>query len=270
MRSARCTSTSECASSSYGAVASWSRASAGSRLPSATASSSSCAWVRSTAASVRARLGCPRDALRLPRPGRHVHGGGTARRARRRRGRAGAPRVGAGGARRGARRRPDGAMVPLENSVEGSVATTLDELAHGEPLQVVREVLLPVSFACSCGRARRRQTCGSSRRTRTRRRSAVAGCAAPAGRRGRAEPVHRRRGQGGRGGPLRRCGRRTGGGRALRAGRAGRGGAGQRGSGHPLRPGHPARPAAPAHRRRPHRRCSRSSPTTTPARCSRC
>jgi prephenate dehydratase len=41
----------------------------------------------------------------------------------------------------------DGAMVPLENSVEGSVATTLDELASGEPLQVVREVVLPVRFA---------------------------------------------------------------------------------------------------------------------------
>ena len=40
----------------------------------------------------------------------------------------------------------DAAMVPLENSVEGSVATTLDELAGGGPLQVVREVLLPVSF----------------------------------------------------------------------------------------------------------------------------
>jgi prephenate dehydratase len=41
----------------------------------------------------------------------------------------------------------DGSMVPLENSVEGSVATTLDELAHGDPLQVTREVLLPVSFS---------------------------------------------------------------------------------------------------------------------------
>ena len=41
----------------------------------------------------------------------------------------------------------DGAMVPIENSVEGSVATTLDELASGEPLQVVREVVLPVRFA---------------------------------------------------------------------------------------------------------------------------
>ena len=41
----------------------------------------------------------------------------------------------------------DGSMVPLENSVEGSVATTLDELANGDPLQVTREVLLRVSFS---------------------------------------------------------------------------------------------------------------------------
>jgi prephenate dehydratase len=41
----------------------------------------------------------------------------------------------------------DGAMVPLENSVEGSVATTLDELAAGDLLQITREVLLPVRFA---------------------------------------------------------------------------------------------------------------------------
>ena len=40
-----------------------------------------------------------------------------------------------------------GAVVPLENSVEGSVAETLDELAGGDPLQIVREVLLPVTFA---------------------------------------------------------------------------------------------------------------------------
>jgi len=40
-----------------------------------------------------------------------------------------------------------GAVVPLENSVEGSLAETLDELATGDPLQIVREVLLPVSFA---------------------------------------------------------------------------------------------------------------------------
>jgi prephenate dehydratase len=41
----------------------------------------------------------------------------------------------------------DHALVPIENSVEGSVSATLDELATGEPLMVTREVLLPVSFA---------------------------------------------------------------------------------------------------------------------------
>ena len=41
----------------------------------------------------------------------------------------------------------DGAMVPLENSVEGSVAVTLDALAVGEPLVIAREVVLPVSFS---------------------------------------------------------------------------------------------------------------------------
>ena len=41
----------------------------------------------------------------------------------------------------------DGALVPLENSVEGSVSTTLDQLASGDPLHITREVLLPVTFA---------------------------------------------------------------------------------------------------------------------------
>ncbi len=46
----------------------------------------------------------------------------------------------------------DFATVPLENSVEGSVAATLDELAVGEPLMVTREVLFPVSFTLmACG-----------------------------------------------------------------------------------------------------------------------
>ncbi len=39
------------------------------------------------------------------------------------------------------------AMIPIENSVEGSVPATLDELATGDPVMVTREVLLPVSFA---------------------------------------------------------------------------------------------------------------------------
>ena len=38
------------------------------------------------------------------------------------------------------------ALVPIENSVEGSVSATLDELAHGEPLVIVDEYALPVSF----------------------------------------------------------------------------------------------------------------------------
>ena len=41
----------------------------------------------------------------------------------------------------------DFALVPIENSVEGVVARTLDELAIGEPLIIVGEVLLQVSFA---------------------------------------------------------------------------------------------------------------------------
>ena len=39
------------------------------------------------------------------------------------------------------------ALVPIENSIEGVVARTLDELATGEPLVIVGEVTLPVSFA---------------------------------------------------------------------------------------------------------------------------
>ncbi len=39
------------------------------------------------------------------------------------------------------------AVVAMESSVEGAVTATLDELACGEPLTIVRELLLPVSFA---------------------------------------------------------------------------------------------------------------------------
>jgi prephenate dehydratase len=39
-----------------------------------------------------------------------------------------------------------GALVPIENSVEGSVATTLDELSHGEVLEIVDEIAIPVEF----------------------------------------------------------------------------------------------------------------------------
>lgn len=37
-------------------------------------------------------------------------------------------------------------MVPIENSVEGGVSATLDNLAVGEPLVIVGEVLVPVTF----------------------------------------------------------------------------------------------------------------------------
>jgi prephenate dehydratase len=40
----------------------------------------------------------------------------------------------------------DGALVPLENSVEGAVPATLDELANGDPLVIAEEVYLPVAF----------------------------------------------------------------------------------------------------------------------------
>ncbi len=40
-----------------------------------------------------------------------------------------------------------GALVPIENSVEGAVPTTLDELGHGETLEIVGEVAIPVEFA---------------------------------------------------------------------------------------------------------------------------
>ncbi|QXQ14012.1 prephenate dehydratase [Skermania piniformis] len=39
-----------------------------------------------------------------------------------------------------------GAVVPIESSVEGSVAATLDSLAQGRRLQIVGEVELPISF----------------------------------------------------------------------------------------------------------------------------
>ena len=41
----------------------------------------------------------------------------------------------------------DAALVPLENSVEGSVSQTLDELATGEPLVIVDEAAINVKFS---------------------------------------------------------------------------------------------------------------------------
>ncbi|MEV7319885.1 prephenate dehydratase [Streptomyces sp. NPDC093970] len=41
----------------------------------------------------------------------------------------------------------EAAFVPIENSVEGGVTTTLDELVAGAPLTIYREVLLSIAFA---------------------------------------------------------------------------------------------------------------------------
>nr|WP_217509290.1 prephenate dehydratase [Pseudarthrobacter sp. C4D7] len=38
------------------------------------------------------------------------------------------------------------AMVPIENSVEGGVTATLDAIATGPELRIIREVLVPISF----------------------------------------------------------------------------------------------------------------------------
>ncbi len=40
----------------------------------------------------------------------------------------------------------EGALVPIENSVEGGVTVTLDSLSNGRRLMIVREVILPVEF----------------------------------------------------------------------------------------------------------------------------
>jgi prephenate dehydratase len=41
----------------------------------------------------------------------------------------------------------DAALVPLENSIEGSVPATMDGLWDGEPLVIIREVFLVVAFS---------------------------------------------------------------------------------------------------------------------------
>jgi prephenate dehydratase len=41
----------------------------------------------------------------------------------------------------------DAALVPIENSVEGAVSVTLDELANGKRLVIVDEVVIPVRFS---------------------------------------------------------------------------------------------------------------------------
>jgi prephenate dehydratase len=59
----------------------------------------------------------------------------------------GVPSANVGAALDAARRgEAGGAVVPLENSVEGAITQTLDELAWGQPLLITGELLLPVEF----------------------------------------------------------------------------------------------------------------------------
>ncbi len=51
----------------------------------------------------------------------------------------------------------DGAMVPIENSVEGGVTATLDALSGGDPLVVVAEVLVPITFVLAVRAGTRRE-----------------------------------------------------------------------------------------------------------------
>ncbi len=41
----------------------------------------------------------------------------------------------------------DGAVVPIENSVEGAVPVTLDALFTGDPLMITREMRVDVQFS---------------------------------------------------------------------------------------------------------------------------
>nr|WP_218880757.1 prephenate dehydratase [Kineosphaera limosa] len=55
----------------------------------------------------------------------------------------------------------DAAVVPIENSVEGGVPATLDSLAHGEPLRVVAEMIVPITFVLAVRPGTRAQDIGA-------------------------------------------------------------------------------------------------------------
>ena len=59
-------------------------------------------------------------------------------------------------------------MVPIENSVEGGVSATLDALATGDPLVVIGEVLVPITFVLCARPVCRSARCAPSAPTRTR------------------------------------------------------------------------------------------------------
>lgn len=46
----------------------------------------------------------------------------------------------------------DAAVVPIENSVEGGVSATLDSIATGDSLQIVAEILVPITFVLAVRR----------------------------------------------------------------------------------------------------------------------
>ena len=167
----------------------------------------------------------------------------------------------------------DGAVVPLENSLEGAITTTLDELAWGEPLLITAELLLPVEFSLL---ARPDAVISPDQ----------AGLHPPGGhhpvpqlhrpgaarRRGDRRPVDRGGGPGGRPSrfAVRRGHRRAHRRGALRPGRA------RRRDRRPLRHGDPVRSRVPPRLDARARRVptappwSPSSPTTIRARCWRC
>ncbi len=166
----------------------------------------------------------------------------------------------------------DYAVVAIENSVEGGVAAVLDGLAVGEPLVVLREMLVPVTFTLA-GRPGHDARGRAPRLRPPARVGAVPPLArhAPSGRGARPGDLEHRAGRAARrgaGGPgLRRRARATAGGGALRAGGGRRARLGQRERGDPVRGPRPARPPA---RARPVPTRPRSSSTCRPTRRARC
>ena len=57
--------------------------------------------------------------------------------------------------RRSAPGAADFAVVAIESTVEGGVTATLDSLAAGKPLVILREVLVPVQFTLAAAPGRR-------------------------------------------------------------------------------------------------------------------
>ena len=147
----------------------------------------------------------------------------------------------------------DAAFVPIENSVEGAVAATLDELSGGEPLVIDQEGYLRVVFALQ---ARPATTLADVKSVATHphaeaqvRRwlidnlpdAQVSLVGSTAGARGSGRP-----------GRVRCRGLPGAGRRAVRADDAGRRHRRQPGRGDPVRAADASEAAAPAHRQRPH------------------